>query len=330
VVVGGDGYIGSLLVPQLAASGWRVQIPSRHERDRESDMEAPIVRQHVDSPAGLAHLDLLPPADHFALVNLGIGAGRKPNGDLRAWVDALHALVARLHHHGGEVVSINVGSVTEHSAWPRPSNYTRAKIAVRRAVFDASIFDWHVIFGIVYPGNPRMDGEVEPWLPLLARTGRLLLSVGVDVIRRADVADALMALIDGGHDAITWANDRPCEVWVAGEHVSFGELLQRCYGEAWTRCRLHVRPPHGDMVRLAITRALARCLRSRWPLAERFSRLAELASMPPHRRDSPFNHYALISRRWASVGPSAPTRELGGSRFQLTLCDGVALLHSKP
>jgi NADH dehydrogenase len=148
-VIGGSGFVGRHVCQQLAASGYRVRVPTRDRERAKSLILLPtvdVVRADIHDPAALA--GLLRGCD--AVINL-VGVlhdARGPRGFAAAHVELASKLVAACREAGVRRL-LQMSALA--AAADAPSAYLRSKGEAERIVRDSGL-DWtifrpSVIFG---------------------------------------------------------------------------------------------------------------------------------------------------------------------------------------
>ncbi len=149
VVLGGTGFVGSHLVPELTRAGWRVSVASRNAERLRALAVLPGVRiVSVDVHDRTALTGLLQGADvAINLVGILNEPGRSGAGFRRAHVDLTGALVGACREAGVrrllQMSSLNAGRGSSHYLISRGE----AEQRVRSSGLDWTIFQPSVIFG---------------------------------------------------------------------------------------------------------------------------------------------------------------------------------------
>lgn len=198
LVIGGSGFIGSVMVARLAAQGRTVIVPTRRFARARPLITLPtveVVEADVHDRDALSRLV----AGVDAVINL-VGILHSQRGDpygpdfARAHVDLPRAIVAAMHAHG---VTRLLHMSALGAATDAPSMYLRSKADGEAAArsepgIAPTIFRPSVVFG---PGDRFLNlfAKLAAWSPLLPIAGA---SARFQPIYVGDVAQAFVQALD--------------------------------------------------------------------------------------------------------------------------------------
>ena len=253
LLLGGTGYLGKAFAVALARAGWSVNVLSRGDAascqavretiaaacGKESGVRVAVTSVPLPTALrGVVASFTDPMITPIAVVNLGLTERRqRGREELFHWIDALLGLVESVRRGYDQVVFVNIGSITEYSRWVPESAYTSARKVLRQRVFASGLCDFHLVFGLVYPDNPRMERDMRRFLPLLRASASVLDSVRLSCIRLDLLIERLVALLSLTVTQSMPQRESECtmEVRVLDEELTVGELISRVLPQEWER-----------------------------------------------------------------------------------------------
>jgi NADH dehydrogenase len=218
VILGGTGFVGSHLVPRLAADGHRILLLSRN---REQHRELGVLPQVTVRSADVYNNDVLRRelAGADAVINL-IGI-LNPSGQhtfQRTHVDLTRRLIAACHAGGvprlHQMSSLKAGQGLSHYLKTRGE----AESLVKASALDWTIYQPSVIFG-------EGDGLVRRFAALLRRLPMLPLArakARMAPTHVGDVAEAIARCVGSSK-----LGQRRCFELYGPEVLTLGEIVQK-------------------------------------------------------------------------------------------------------
>lgn len=239
VIIGGSGFIGSVICQQLVADGWHVRIPTRrrdHARHLWLLPTVEVVEANIFDPAALR--DLL--ADQDVLINL-VGVLHSPSGHpygpafAKAHVELPKRLAAACAASGVRRV-IHISALHAHANGP--SEYLRSKAAGEAVWQDAAqqhglavtLFRPSVVFG-PQDNFLNMFAQLTRLFPLIPLAGA---SARFQPVYVGDIARAIR------HALATPDSHGQCYELAGPDVFTLGELVQRV--GYWTRHPVGILP----------------------------------------------------------------------------------------
>ena len=251
LVTGASGFIGSALVPSLAAAGFRPRLLVRRApADAAPGVEAVI--GDVSDPRDLT--TAAGGADAIVHLAAATSSGRlDPATAYRVNVGAASALVQASRASGARVIAIS----TQHVYLPRPGLYGRTKRMADRILLDSGIPVTVLRPSLVYGAGTRgvfvkLAGLVRrlPIVPVVGPgTWRMravslddLLSVIVEVLGRPELAGRIYDV--GGPESVTFDAFLAAIAQAAGRRARTLHLpLRMAFAMAWLMERVLPKPP---------------------------------------------------------------------------------------
>jgi hypothetical protein len=198
VLIGGNGFVGSALAPALADAGLTVTSISRRSvpsDPRVRHWPADLTSTELDLDALMRALGTTPVV---AVVNL---AARTAGTGDDIWRDTVGAargagrIGMALRHSWPNATFINIGSVAEHAKGPFQSAYGRAKAAARELLEREASLDAHIVVGLVFGGNARMERDLSRMIALFQRHPGILDAFGLSCVALPRLTESLTSLI---------------------------------------------------------------------------------------------------------------------------------------